>query len=99
MIRIGGWADETPGRSGERRVVFYVADQGIGIPQHELPFIFERYYRVDSGLRRSTAGAGLGLYLSKVIVEAHNGQIWVRSEPNKGTTFFVGIPVGSGDHL
>ncbi len=96
VIRIGGWADTIPGQNDGQRVVLYVADQGIGIPQHELPHIFDRYYRVDSSVRRSTAGAGLGLYLSKAIVEAHGGQIWAHSEPGKGTTFFVAIPVGHG---
>jgi two-component system phosphate regulon sensor histidine kinase PhoR len=78
-------------------VVVYVADQGIGIPENELPHVFERFYRVDSGLRRSTAGTGLGLFLAKAIVDAHNGQIWVRSESGKGTTFFVALPVS--EHL
>ena len=77
-------------------MVIYVADQGIGIPENELPHIFERFYRVDSGLRRTTAGSGLGLFLAKAIVDAHGGQIWVRSETGKGTTFFVALPVSAG---
>ena len=67
--------------------------RGIGIPARELPRIFERYYRVDSGLRRSTAGAGLGLFLINAIVEAHQGEVWVRSDAKKGTTAFVALPV------
>jgi PAS domain S-box-containing protein len=90
LIRMGGWSDSVEGMG---RIVLYVADQGIGIPPEELAHIFERYYRVDSGLRRSTAGVGLGLYLSKAIVDAHGGEIWARSEPGRGTTFFVGLPV------
>lgn len=73
--------------------IIYVTDQGIGIPASDLPRIFDRYYRVDSSLRRSTAGAGLGLYLAKVIVDAHGGQIWATSEQGKGTTFFVALPI------
>ncbi len=96
LIRIGGWAEDelATGSSqlSQQRVVTYVADEGIGIPVQEVPLIFDRFYRVDSTLRRGTAGAGLGLYLSKAIVEAHGGQIWARSEPNKGTTFFFAIP-------
>lgn len=92
-IRIGGWIETSPNRTAQRRLVFYVADQGIGIPQEELAHIFERFYRVDNSLRRSTAGAGLGLYLSRVIAEAHGGAVWVRSEPHKGTTFFVALPL------
>lgn len=90
LIRMGGWSDAVEGHG---RVVVYVADQGIGIPPEELSHIFERYYRVDSSLRRRTAGVGLGLFLSKAIVDAHGGEIWARSEPGRGTTFFVGLPV------
>ena len=92
LIRIGGWASVARGDEAPHRVTLYVADEGIGIPVEELPNIFERFYRVDTSLRRSTAGSGLGLYLSKAIVDAHNGQIWARSEPGKGTTFFVSLP-------
>jgi signal transduction histidine kinase len=70
----------------------YVADQGIGIPAHEQGKLFDSFYRADSGLRRKTKGTGLGLYLSKAIVEAHDGQIWVRSEPGQGSTFFFTLP-------
>jgi PAS domain S-box-containing protein len=93
VIRIGGWSEQYADAPGGQRVVLFVADQGIGIPPHELEKIFDRFYRVDSTLRRSTAGTGLGLYLAKAIVEAHAGQIWARSEPGKGTTFFVALPV------
>ena len=58
-----------------------------------LPHIFESFYRIDNTLRRSTAGAGLGLFLCKAIVEAHGGEIWVRSEIGRGTTFFLALPV------
>ncbi|MCB0046270.1 MAG: GAF domain-containing protein [Caldilineaceae bacterium] len=92
LIRIGGWSET--GSGGKRdRVVIYVADEGIGIPAYELPHIFERFYRVDSSLRRSTAGTGLGLFLSKAIVDAHGGEIWVRSESGAGATFFVALPI------
>ncbi len=89
-IRLGGWSDAV---EGYPRVVLYVADEGVGIPPEELPYVFDRFYRVDSSLRRSTAGAGLGLFLSKAVVDAHGGSIWARSEPGKGTTFFVALPV------
>ncbi len=90
VIRVGGWSDSV---EGWPRAVLYVADQGVGIPPEELPYVFDRFYRVDSSLRRSTAGAGLGLFLSKAIVDAHGGAIWARSERGKGTTFFVALPV------
>jgi PAS domain S-box-containing protein len=93
VIRVGGWTEDATNGEGEGRVVLFVADQGIGIPPQELDKIFDPYYRVDSTLRRSTTGAGLGLFLSKAIVEAHGGQLWARSEVGKGTTFFVAIPL------
>ncbi len=85
VIRIGGWADE-------EWVTVYVADQGIGIPPEEQGRLFERFYRVDSSLRRKTQGAGLGLFLCKSLIEAHGGRIWLRSEPGKGSTFFFSLP-------
>ncbi|MBK8049590.1 MAG: hypothetical protein IPK16_22265, partial [Anaerolineales bacterium] len=102
VIRIGGWRHagvapheegEAPFRTPSDNVVIYVADQGIGIPSSELPHIFDRYYRVDSSLRRSTAGAGIGLFLVRYIVEAHGGRIWASSAPGRGTTFFFTVPV------
>jgi PAS domain S-box-containing protein len=85
-IRIGGWSDGNG-------VTVYVADQGIGIPPEEQGRLFERFYRVDSSLRRKTQGAGLGLYLCRSIIEAHGGRIWLRSEPGKGTTVFFALPL------
>jgi signal transduction histidine kinase len=85
-IRIGGWADR-------ESATVYVADQGIGIPVEEQANIFQRFYRVDSSLRRSTQGTGLGMFLSKSIVDAHGGRIWLRSEPGKGTTVFFALPL------
>jgi PAS domain S-box-containing protein len=99
VIRVGGWSNWPADGEGPARVVLFVADQGIGIPQDELARIFDSFYRVDTSLRRSTAGAGLGLFLTKAIVEAHGGQIWARSEPNKGTTFFVALPVAQGEAI
>ncbi len=92
-IRIGGWIEDAPYDDDSQRVVIFVADNGIGIPADELPHIFESFYRVDSTLRRSTAGAGLGLFLCNAIAEAHGGEIWVRSEVGRGTTFFLALPV------
>jgi signal transduction histidine kinase len=85
-IRVGGWSDGA-------NATIYVADQGIGIPAEEQGKLFQRFYRVDSSLRRSTQGAGLGLFLCKSIVEAHGGRIWLRSEPGKGTTVFFTLPL------
>jgi PAS domain S-box-containing protein len=84
-IRLGGYAD------GDK-VTVYVADEGIGIPLDEQPRLFQRFYRLDSGLRRRTQGMGLGLYLCRAIVEAHGGRIWVESAPGRGSTFYFTLP-------
>jgi PAS domain S-box-containing protein len=87
-IRVGGWAEG-------HLVTVYVADQGIGIPAEEQSLLFQRFFRLDSSLTRSTQGTGLGLYLSKSIIEAHGGRIWLRSEPGKGTTVFFSLPAST----
>ena len=69
-----------------------VTDVGIGIPADKLPYIFERFYQAEGGLRRRFGGAGLGLAIVKRIVEAHHGQIQVISQPGKGSTFRVSMP-------
>ncbi len=87
-IRVGGWQEDG-------RVITYVADQGIGIPLGEQDSVFERFYRIDSSLRRSTQGVGLGLFLVKAIVQAHQGDVWLESEPGQGTTFYFSLPLAS----
>ena len=70
---------------------FYVADNGIGMAKQDLPHIFERFWRADKS--RNSRGLGLGLSLAKLIVELHGGQIKVKSEPGRGSTFYVVLPV------
>ncbi len=70
-----------------------VSDTGIGIPAEHLPYIFERFYRVDQARSRSQGGTGLGLAIAKQVVAAHGGQIRVRSEPAVGSTFTVTLSV------
>lgn len=67
-----------------------VADTGVGIPEKELPSIFERFYRAEKA--RASSGAGLGLAIARQIAEAHGGAIDVQSEPGKGSTFTLRIP-------
>lgn len=69
-----------------------VKDSGHGIPEEDLPFVFERFYKADKARTRGRAGTGLGLAIVKNIVEAHNGQISVHSKWNEGTTFSLFIP-------
>ena len=71
-----------------------VGDDGIGIPAAHLPYVFDRFYRVDTARTRTGArpGAGLGLAITKWIAEAHGGTIAVQSRPGRGTVFTVSLP-------
>lgn len=89
---------ETPGtvriaweRSGDEAVI-RVIDTGVGIPDDELPRIFERFYRVDVSRSRTTGGAGLGLPIVRQLVAAHGGRVWAESEMEKGSTFSFTLP-------
>jgi two-component system phosphate regulon sensor histidine kinase PhoR len=69
-----------------------VADSGVGIPQEDLPRIFERFYKVDRA--RGKSGTGLGLAIARHVVEAHGGRIWAESVEGKGATFYFTLPIG-----
>ena len=71
----------------ENKVLVEVSDNGIGIPKEHLPYIFNRFYRVDKNRSRREGGTGLGLSIVKHIIEAHNQVISVRSTPGQGSTF------------
>jgi signal transduction histidine kinase len=76
-------------------IVVSIADSGIGIPEGELEHIFKRFYRVNSKLVRSTPGAGLGLYICQLIIEAHGGQIWARNRVRGGSILSFSLPLDS----
>jgi signal transduction histidine kinase len=69
-----------------------VTDYGIGIPKDQHERIFERFYQVNGSAQRRYGGAGLGLAIVKRIVEDHGGQVWVESEPGRGSTFYFTVP-------
>lgn len=80
-------------REKEQFLEVEISDQGPGIPQEELPQLFQRFYRPQSPNLRAMAGTGLGLYISRKIVEEHGGKIWVESTEGQGTTIFFTLPV------
>ena len=69
-----------------------VTDRGPGIPAPERKKIFDRMYRIEQRLTPGVDGMGLGLYISRRLVEAHGGRIWVESEEGKGSTFQFTLP-------
>lgn len=81
--------------TGEQ-VTVTVANTGAGIAREHLPYVFERFYRVDGSRTRSTGGSGLGLAIVKQLVEAHGGHVGVESEPGRWTHFRFTLPVPQG---
>jgi signal transduction histidine kinase len=77
---------------GGQEVRVGVADTGVGIAPEHAERLFERFYRVDNALARTTKGVGLGLFICKSLVEAHGGRIWVESWPGQGSTFWFTLP-------
>ena len=70
-----------------------ISDTGLGIPKDQQEFIFQKLFRADNIKEQDTDGAGLGLYIVSLIIEYANGKIWFKSEENKGSTFFVSLPI------
>ena len=84
---------EIGARSEDNKIVFYVRDNGMGIPKEVQPIMFKKFYQVDASHRRKHTGTGLGLVTSKGIVEGLGGGIWFDSEPKKSTCFYFSIPL------
>ncbi|MEA2523383.1 MAG: two-component system, OmpR family, sensor histidine kinase VicK [Thermomicrobiales bacterium] len=76
--------------AGEGEVLLIVRDDGAGIAPEHLPYLFDRFYRAGSGT--GIPGLGMGLYIARMLVEAHGGRIWVESELGRGSTFLVALP-------
>ena len=87
-IVLGAWA-------GDAHVSIQVRDSGSGIAADDLPYIFDRFYRADKARQRTDGPtSGLGLAITKAIVEAHGGSIMVESQSGVGTAFTISLPVG-----
>ncbi len=76
-----------------KNIVTNVTDSGIGIPEEKLPELFTEFFRLSGPLIQASKGAGLGLFISKYIIESHGGKIWVESTLEKGSTFYFSLPV------
>lgn len=90
MIQV--WAEK-----GENEIITHVGDNGQGIPAEAIPNLFTKFYRVTQGLTQGSTNAegnGLGLYISKAIVDMHKGKIWVESEVGVGSRFSFSLPLG-----
>lgn len=73
-------------------VLISITDSGIGVPTGETAKLFQRFYRCANAVNVDSKGTGLGLYIARVIVERHNGKIWVESTEGKGSTFYIALP-------
>lgn len=81
------------GLTGNQQVVqIRISDTGAGIPEEDLPHLFQKFYRVDNSATRSIGGTGLGLFICKKIVELYNGHIWAESKVGEGSTFYINLP-------
>jgi len=77
----------------EKYLHLIVKDTGIGIPKEKIPKLFQRFYQIDATEKRKYGGTGLGLYICKKIVEAHNGYVWIESEgKGQGTEVHIQLP-------
>ncbi|QUL97656.1 MAG: HAMP domain-containing protein [Candidatus Fermentithermobacillus carboniphilus] len=93
----GGWVKiEARKDSSHKWVVFTVRDSGPGIPDEDMPRVFERFFRGDRSRSRATGGWGLGLAIAKSLVEGSGGSIWVEKDPEGGAAFSFTLPVFVG---
>lgn len=80
-------------QSDEKNIELRVQDSGIGIPQKQQEKVFTKFFRGDNAIKTNAVGSGLGLFLSKNIIEAHGGVIWFDSKENAGTSFCFTLPI------
>ena len=85
--------EQTLNEDYENYVIISVKDSGIGIKKEDISKIFDKFQQIENSLSREVGGTGLGLPIAKQLTQAHQGVIWLDSEPDKGTCFHVAIPV------
>lgn len=90
-----GWVRCFVTQFDPQHLLFAVSDSGLGIPKDSIPHLFEKFYRADRKEIAGIQGTGLGLYISKKIIELMGGQLWVQSEVGKGSTFYFTLPISS----
>ena len=83
---------------GNNQAVIAVADKGMGIPETEMPQIFNRFHRIHRPETEGIRGTGLGLSIVKSLVEMMGGRIWAESQMDKGSTFYVALPLTETEH-
>jgi signal transduction histidine kinase len=79
-------------QGNDNMLTWTVADTGIGVPVEERPRLFRRFYRASTALDRSIPGTGLGLVITRTIIERHGGTITLTDHPGPGTTFAIRLP-------
>ncbi len=77
----------------KKEVVFHVKDTGMGIPKDKQKRVFTKFFRTSKAMKKEAVGSGLGLYMTKNIIEGHKGKVWFESKEGKGSTFYFSLPV------
>lgn len=89
----GGGKIEIGFEKKEKEILFSVKDSGVGIPEKEQKYIFQKFFRAENILKKRTKGSGLGLYVCKSIILKSGGKIWFESKAGLGTTFYFTLPI------
>lgn len=95
----GGWIKVLLDVTGDASVTTCIADSGIGIAPHDQKHLFQKFFRADNTSTREAGGTGLGLVITKSIIELLGGAIWVESEVGKGSKFYFTLPLSVGDDV
>lgn len=91
----GGWV-KVYHEAKDNMILTHVEDNGFGMSQEEQQHMFEKFFRADTGKIKAIQGTGLGLFITRELVEKMNGKVWLKSEEGKGTTFSFSLPISPG---